>query len=340
MILAVAGLSMVKKILLVDDQPDQLEMFEIGFLEHYTDDYSIIPVTSGEECLEYLKNNELPDLILLDIMMPGMNGWEVQRRLKENNEWRTIPIIFLTARSDSYSQKVGSTVSNDYVTKPVSVHELKKAIDKVFRKDLSQESQLTELNKDSLLEVASIGASHAATALSKMVNKYIGISVPKVDIIPIEKTIDSLSDRDVSVGIYIKISDEYPSYCLLLMNEKNAFSLIDLLFDEQPNELDEYLSDMYKSALQEIGNIMMCSFLNSVAKLLNITIIPGPPYIAHDEPVAIMDELLIELGRKTNDVVLFDIDFECNSGKTFDIKMFILPEPKTIRNILEKIEII
>jgi len=71
-------------------------------------------------------------LILLDIMMPEMNGWEVQKKIKDNIKWRTIPIIFLTATTDNTSRKIGSIISEDYIGKPFEIPDLKKRIDKIL----------------------------------------------------------------------------------------------------------------------------------------------------------------------------------------------------------------
>ena len=90
---------MRKKILIVDDESDVILTVKTG-LEDLDQTYEIMGVTSGKECFELLNKGYQPDLILLDIMMPIVNGWEVQRRLKENSTWRTIPILFLTAVAD------------------------------------------------------------------------------------------------------------------------------------------------------------------------------------------------------------------------------------------------
>jgi CheY-like chemotaxis protein len=82
------------------------------------------------QCLELLKNNQIPDLILLDIMMPGMNGWDVAAEIRKNPIWNKIPLVFLTAKTNSFSKTFGGIVSEDYITKPFEMKELKESIDK------------------------------------------------------------------------------------------------------------------------------------------------------------------------------------------------------------------
>ena len=124
----------MKKIMMVDDEPDQI--FTIRkVLKDAGVDYELIPAESGKKCLELLKNNEIPDLILLDIMMPEMNGWEAFYKLKDNPLWKDIPVVFLTARTDEIAENAGEFLGEDYIEKPVSLEELKEKIDKVLKKD-------------------------------------------------------------------------------------------------------------------------------------------------------------------------------------------------------------
>ena len=125
-----------KKIMVVDDNPDITSSVKQG-LQYLCPDYEIVCADSGSGCLELLKNGEIPDLILLDIMMPGMSGWMLSDRLKENPTWKNIPIIVLTARTDEFAKKVADTLCNDYLEKPFDVEDLKKRIDKVLKESTS-----------------------------------------------------------------------------------------------------------------------------------------------------------------------------------------------------------
>lgn len=120
---------MKKKIMVVDDEPDQILTVKL-ILADLSDEYEVIGANSGMQCLELLKNNQIPDLIFLDIMMPGMNGWDVAAEIKKNPIWNKIPLVFLTAKTDSFSKTFGGIVSADYITKPFEMKELKESIDK------------------------------------------------------------------------------------------------------------------------------------------------------------------------------------------------------------------
>ena len=196
---------------------------------------------------------------------------------------------------------------------------------------------MNDMQKDALQEVANIGASHAATALSKMINRDIKISVPQVDILPLENIVDCVKDEKIGVGIFLKISDQIPSYVLLLLPKDSAFALADLLMGKEPDPVKDILSEMDSSALQEVANVMMCAFFDSVTALLGIPIVPSPPALAYDEPVAVMDYVLIQIGEVANEAVVFNVELQEEKGKSFDINMFLLPEPNSVKTILEKL---
>ena len=124
----------MKKIMIVDDEKDQIYFIKTSFESLYGKDYIIIQAESGEKCFELLERQGLPDLILLDIMMPKMNGWEVFDRIRANPVWKDIPIIFLTARTDEFAEHAGGLIAEDYIKKPIEIKELKARIDNVLKK--------------------------------------------------------------------------------------------------------------------------------------------------------------------------------------------------------------
>ena len=104
-------------ILVVDDTPDNLALMS-SLLKGA---YKVKVANGGEKALRIAASDSPPDLILLDIMMPGMDGYEVCRRLKRDPETMNIPVIFLTARSEMADEKKGLELGAvDYITKPVS----------------------------------------------------------------------------------------------------------------------------------------------------------------------------------------------------------------------------
>jgi len=108
-------------ILVVDDMPENIDVL-FGALKR---DYKVKAAPNGEKALEIAQGKNPPDLILLDIMMPGMDGYEVCQRLRENEKGRKIPVIFLTAKSEKEAVVKGfESGGQDYVTKPFDLREL------------------------------------------------------------------------------------------------------------------------------------------------------------------------------------------------------------------------
>jgi len=123
---------MVKKVVVVDDNPDVIFSVKSG-LEGISKDYQIIGVESGQKCLEFLET-QMPDPLLLDIMIPGLSGWATYDKIKENPTCKHIPVVFLTARTDRVAKDAGGFLGDDYIEKPFDIHDLKTRIDKVFNK--------------------------------------------------------------------------------------------------------------------------------------------------------------------------------------------------------------
>ena len=124
----------MKKIMVVDDIPDQIFTIKQG-LESFDDEYEVIGASSGEQCIELLNNGVVPNLILSETKMLGMNGRELLNRLKENPMWEEIPVFFLTAWEDKLTENSIARLGDDYIEKPVDAEELKKRIDTVLEKE-------------------------------------------------------------------------------------------------------------------------------------------------------------------------------------------------------------
>ena len=110
----------MKKILLVDDEPDIVEFLKYNLEQQ---NFEVIVGHNGEEALRKLIDK--PDLILLDVMMPKLDGFETCKRIRENKEFENVPIIFLTAKSGEIDEIKGLELgASDYIQKPISPNKL------------------------------------------------------------------------------------------------------------------------------------------------------------------------------------------------------------------------
>ena len=120
----------MKKILVVDDDEDVLFSVKNG-LENNSDKYAIQTAKDGKKCLNIL-TKEIPDLILLDLMMPNMNGWQTLDIIRGNLKWRDIPIFIITAVEDPEFKNSVEELGITYIEKPFTIDELKGKIDNFF----------------------------------------------------------------------------------------------------------------------------------------------------------------------------------------------------------------
>lgn len=122
-----------KTILAVDDEPHILELLQYN-LENAG--YEVVKAETGEEAMEYIEDQSYDfTVVLLDWMLPGIDGIEVLKRIRMNERYRNIPIIMLTAKSDEISKVVGLEIgADDYLAKPFGVHELMARMKAVMRR--------------------------------------------------------------------------------------------------------------------------------------------------------------------------------------------------------------
>jgi DNA-binding response OmpR family regulator len=124
------GANEKKKILVVDDDSVFLSTAEL-FLK---DEYEIYKANSGEEALNCLFNENLtPSLIMLDILMPNMDGWEVYNKIRAANAYKKLPVVFLTSVNEEAEKKRAYKVgAADYITKPFNLTDLRSRIKKIL----------------------------------------------------------------------------------------------------------------------------------------------------------------------------------------------------------------
>ncbi|PWJ56523.1 two-component system alkaline phosphatase synthesis response regulator PhoP [Dyadobacter jejuensis] len=120
------------KVLVVDDDSDIVELLEYNLEK---EGYTVETASNGKQAIEITKTY-IPDLILLDIMMPQMDGIETGRILRQNLELKNTYILFLTARSEEYSEVAAFEVgADDYITKPIKPRALMSRINALFRRE-------------------------------------------------------------------------------------------------------------------------------------------------------------------------------------------------------------
>ena len=120
------------KIMVVDDDPYQTFTIKKS-LERIDESYEVIRADGGKQCLELMNQGVIPDIILLDVMMPDICGWLIYDTIRDNIKWRDIPIIFITARTDKIAKGSGKFLGEDFMEKPFKIDDLNDRIKKVLK---------------------------------------------------------------------------------------------------------------------------------------------------------------------------------------------------------------
>ena len=125
------------QVLVVDDEPDLLELARYNLTQI---GYDVACVASGEEALAHVRSHQ-PDLVILDLLLPGVDGWEVCKILKRDPRTATIPIMMLTARSEEADMVTGLELgADDYLTKPFSPRVLLARVKAALRRRQSEQA--------------------------------------------------------------------------------------------------------------------------------------------------------------------------------------------------------
>ena len=196
---------------------------------------------------------------------------------------------------------------------------------------------LTEFEMDALREVATVGAGHAATALSQLTGSKVLITVPYVDIVPIAEVPGLIEHREAPMaGMYMRVMGDGSGAILLAFGREAALSLVDLMMGRPSGEA-QLLSEMEQSALREAGNIIAGSFLTAISNFLQVLLLPSVPRLALDMIGALIESLLVESKVNRDFALVMYIRFQaegCEVGGHF----LMVPDSRTMGVLLEAIE--
>ena len=120
-----------RRVLCIEDEPEMIDLIRL-ILERKG--FEVMGAVGGQEGLDTVRS-EKPDLVLLDLMMPDVDGWEVYRQMKADDELKSIPVVVVTAKAQSIDKVLGLHIAkvDDYVTKPFGPTDLLDSVDRVFK---------------------------------------------------------------------------------------------------------------------------------------------------------------------------------------------------------------
>lgn len=193
-------------------------------------------------------------------------------------------------------------------------------------------NSFADFQMDVLKEVGNIGAGHAATALSQLLDKPVDMLVPKVQMVPFEEIADSVGGAEQAViAIFLRVEGETPGNLFFILKFESAKKLLRNLAGIESVEGEEY-SEMELSALNEIGNILAGSYLSSLADFTQLNMQPTVPSLAIDMAGAILSYGLLQFGQMGDQALLIDTKFLDGSDEV-EGHFFLIPDPESFERI-------
>jgi chemotaxis protein CheC len=191
---------------------------------------------------------------------------------------------------------------------------------------------------DALREVANIGAGHAATALSQITGQRIMISVPQINVTPLDEVPNQIAAGEEPVaGIAIGVEGDLKGLTLLVFPQPIAHRIASLMMGGR--KVVE-LGAIEESALKEAGNILSGAYLSALAEFLSMRILNSPPQLAVDMSDAILSTTFIESAQGSSHVFCVESEFQL-ANDTAPLRGFflLLPDPPSLRAMLTAVKV-
>nr|WP_020615263.1 chemotaxis protein CheC [Paenibacillus daejeonensis] len=185
---------------------------------------------------------------------------------------------------------------------------------------------------DVLKEVGNIGAGNAATALSRLLDKPIDMTVPRVNLIQFDEIAERVGGSEqVVVAVFLRVDGDAPGNMFFIIEQKSAKTMLNNLLSIKVASEDHY-TEMEYSALSEIGNILAGSYLSSLADFTRLSMVPTVPSIAVDMAGAILSFGLLQHGQMGDSALLIDTAF-LEGEESMEGHFFLIPDPDSFEKI-------
>ena len=200
-----------------------------------------------------------------------------------------------------------------------------------------EDMNLQEL--DVMKEISSIGTSHAATALSKLLQKEVRISIPEVSVLGYDETVNRIGDiEELVAATLVQMSNEVNGLMLFIFKLDLANVVLEKLIGTR-YESFEQLDELAYSALEEIGNIIICSYVNAFTQLVGVEIDLSVPSSTLNMLGGILTVPIAEYGYETDKLMYINAEFIID-GKKLSDGLLMLPDIASLNGILERLGVI
>lgn len=200
-----------------------------------------------------------------------------------------------------------------------------------------EDMNLQEL--DVMKEISSIGTSHAATSLSKLLQKEVRISIPEVNVLGYDETVNRIGEiEELVAATLVRMSNEVNGLMLFIFKLDLANVLLEKLIGRRYNSFEE-MDEMDYSALEEIGNIIICSYVNAFTQLVGVEIDLSVPSSTLNMLGGILTVPIAEYGYVTDKLMYINAEFIVD-GKKLSDGLLMLPDIASLNSILEKLGVL
>jgi len=196
--------------------------------------------------------------------------------------------------------------------------------------------EFTPEQMDALQELANIGAAHAATTLSQMLDSQIGMNVPEINVVDIARVGEFLTD-ELTTMVFFELQGDIPHGGFLVLHFPRDSAIRTATIMQGSRDTDHPLSEMDQSTILEVGNIMISSFLSATSDLLGFMMLPSPPVLVVDMAHAAITSLIAQMTVEVDDVILFRVKLTSEEHHIAG-NILIFLEVATLRKVEARLE--
>jgi chemotaxis protein CheC len=199
--------------------------------------------------------------------------------------------------------------------------------------------RLTDMQIDALREVGSIGAGHAATALSQLVGRGIDIEVPTLELIEVGSVPGVFGGAETLVGaVYARLLGDVSGSMLFVAPRDSSLALVDLMHSHPVGTAKSFGVEE-EALVTHVASILISAYLAAVARLTDLSILPSRPSFALDMAGAILEAVTAEIGLHAEAALLLRTRFQ-EAETSVDAYVFFLPDPESLEVLLGKLGVI
>jgi chemotaxis protein CheC len=198
---------------------------------------------------------------------------------------------------------------------------------------------LDQRSQDALQEIGNVGAAHAVTALSQLLERTVMISVPSVQLLPPSQVGGLCGNPDaLMAGVAFHVVGDASARILLMLPRNGAMELVDLLL-RNPAGATKVLNELGNSTVRETGNIMASAYLNALSDFLAMLLLPSVPNLVFDIASAVLGQSVDGLERKDGDIIAVSNEFRAEgSGISGHLLLFV--DASSLENMVSSAEFV